>query len=291
MEADRAHSAATARVEIGGWSDWGGLGPALHFAHANGFPSATYRKLFENLTGRHHVVSMDARPLWPGSKPAALRDWRLFADDLRAELDRRGLRGIVGVGHSLGAATTLLAAVADPGLFSAVVAIDPLLMTGVHSLFWRVVKALGLQARVPIVRGARRRRQVWSDRQQVRATYSGKSVFASWDPEVLDDYVAAVTVDLPQGGVRLRYPREWEARIFAAAPHDLWGKLRMLTVPTFFVQGENSDTFLDAARKKVAREVSGARTVVVPGASHFVPMERPAELARLVNEFLETEGL
>ncbi|MEJ2189468.1 MAG: alpha/beta hydrolase [Acidobacteriota bacterium] len=291
MEMDRAHSAATTRVEIGGWSDWGGSGPTLHFAHANGFPSATYRKLFENLAGRHHVVSMDARPLWPGSEPVALRDWWLFADDLNAELDRRGLRGIVGIGHSLGAATSLLAAAADPGLFSAVVAIDPLLMTGFHSLFWGAVKALGLQNRFSIVRGARRRRRVWSDRQEVRAAYSTKSVFASWDPAVLDDYVAAGTVDLPQGGVRLRYPREWEARIFAAAPHDLWNQLRRVSVPTLFVQGEHSDTFLAAARMRGEREVPGSRTVVVSGASHFLPMEQPAQLARLIEDFLETEGL
>jgi pimeloyl-ACP methyl ester carboxylesterase len=291
MEVDRAHSATATQAEIGGWSDWGGSGPALHFAHANGFPSATYRKLIENLTCRHHVVSMDARPLWPNSKPSALRDWWPFADELREELNRRGLRGIIGVGHSLGAATSLLAASTDPGLFSAVVAIDPLLMTGVHSLFWGAVKAVGLQHKIPIVRGARRRRQLWPDRLAVLSAYSSKKVFSSWDPEVLEDYIEAGTVDLPDGGVRLRYPKEWEARIFSAAPHDLWPHLRKVSVPTLFVQGENSDTFLDAARKKIEKEVPGARTVVIPGASHFVPMERPTELARLVDDFLETEGL
>ena len=291
METDRDDSATLPRAENGVWRDWGGSGPTLHFAHANGFPSATYRKLIENLTRRHHVVSMEARPLWPESKPSALRDWRPFAEDLRRELDRRGLRGIVGVGHSLGAATSLLAAAADPGLFSAVIAIDPLLMTGVHSLFLWVVKAVGLQGRIPIVRGALRRRQTWSDREEVRAAYSSKAVFASWDPEVLDDYVAAGMVDSPRGGVRLRYPREWEAKIFSAAPHDLWTELRRMSVPTLFVQGEHSDTFLGAARRRVEKEVPGSSTAVISGASHFLPMERPAELAFLIEEFLETQGL
>ena len=104
----------------------------LHFAHANGFPPGTYRKLLEELTESHHVVSMSARPLWPDSKPQDLRDWSDFAEDLRSEFDRRGLRGVIGVGHSLGAVASLLAAAADPGLFSAVIAIDPLILTGVH---------------------------------------------------------------------------------------------------------------------------------------------------------------
>jgi pimeloyl-ACP methyl ester carboxylesterase len=273
------------------WHDWGGTGPVLHFAHANGFPPGTYRRLIGDLTRRHHVVSMSARPLWPDSRHVELRDWSVFAEDLRAELNRQGLRGIVGVGHSLGAVTSLLAAAADPGLFSAVVAVDPLVLTGAHSLFWGTVKAVGLGGQISLVRGARRRRELWSDRGEARTSYSSKKVFASWDPEVLDDYLDAGMIDLPQGGVRLRYQREWEARIFSAAPHDLWAQLRRVSVPTLFVQGEHSDTFLDAARTRVEREVPGSRTVVIADSSHFLPMERPSELAGVVDEFLEEEGL
>ena len=273
------------------WHDWGGAGPPLHFAHANGFPPGTYRRLIGDLSKRHHVVSMSARPLWPDSRPQVLRDWSVFAEDLREELGRRDLRGIVGVGHSLGAVISLLAVAADPGLFSAVVAVDPLVFTGAHSLFWGTVKAVGLGGRISLVRGARRRRELWSDRGEARTSYSSKRVFSSWDPEVLDDYLDAGMVDLPQGGVRLRYPREWEARIFSAAPHDLWAQLRRVSVPTLFVQGEHSDTFLDAARTRVEREVPGSRTVVIADSSHFLPMERPSELARVIEEFLEEEGL
>jgi pimeloyl-ACP methyl ester carboxylesterase len=270
------------------WRDWGGSGPTLHFAHANGFPPGTYRKLVDELTDFHHVFSMAARPLWPDSRPMALRDWSPLAEDLRAELDRRGLRGIVGVGHSLGAVISLLAAAADPALFSAVVAVDPLILTGAHSLFWGTVKGVGLGGRISLVRGARRRRELWSDRGEARTTYSSKKVFSSWDPEVLDDYLDAGMLDLPQGGVHLRYPREWEARIFAAAPHDLWAHLRKVSVPTLFVRGEHSDTFLDAARARVEREVPGSSTVVVADSSHFLPMERPFELAGVIEEFLRT---
>ena len=189
------------------------------------------------------------------------------------------------------AVTSLLAAASDPGLFSAVVAVDPLILTGSHSLFWGAVKAIGLGERLGLVRGARRRRELFSDRGEARMTYASKRVFAGWDPEVLDDYLDAGMADLPQGGVRLRYPREWEARIFSAAPHDLWAELRQVSVPTLFVQGEHSDTFLDAARARVEREVPGSRTVVVADSSHFLPMERPSELARVIEEFLEAEGM
>jgi pimeloyl-ACP methyl ester carboxylesterase len=229
---------------------------------------------------------MAARPLWDREVPSDLRDWSLFVGDLRDELGRRGLRGVIGVGHSLGAVTSLLAAVADPGLFSAVVAVDPLILTGPRSLFWRTAKAIGLGGRLGIVRGARRRRNLWSNRAEARAAYSRKKVFAGWDPEVLDDYLECGMIDLSSGEVYLRYPKEWEARIFKAAPHDLWERLLKLTIPCLFVQGEESDTFLDAARARVEREIPTARTVVVAGTSHFLPMEKPAELARVIGDFL-----
>jgi len=273
------------------WHDWGGTGPDLHFAHANGFPPGVYRKLIGELSKRHHVVSMSARPLWPDSSPVKLRDWSLFAEDMSAELSNRGLRGIIGVGHSLGAATSLLAASSDPGLFSAVVAVDPLILTGSHSLFWGAMKAVGLGEQLGLVRGARRRREQFSDRGEARTTYASKRVFAGWDPEVLDDYLEAGMIELPQGGLHLRYPREWEARIFSVAPHNLWAQLRKLSAPTLFVQGEHSDTFLDAARTRVKREVPASSTAVVVDCSHFLPMERPVELAQVIDEFLEKEGL
>jgi hypothetical protein len=53
----------------------------------------------------------------------------------------------------------------------------------------------------------------------VRAAYRDRRVFAGWAPEAFEDYLDAGFVDAPGGGVRLRYPREWEARIF-----DLWGR-------------------------------------------------------------------
>ena len=47
----------------GGWHDWGGRGPILHLAHANGFPPESYRSLVRELTPAFRVVAAAARPL------------------------------------------------------------------------------------------------------------------------------------------------------------------------------------------------------------------------------------
>jgi pimeloyl-ACP methyl ester carboxylesterase len=267
------------------WTEWGGAGPVLHFAHANGFPAASYRSLIEQLTGSFQVVSMDARPLWSDSDPAELADWRPLVNDLVVGLGGRGLRGVVGVGHSLGGTLSALAAAADPSLFAALVLVDPVIFTGLRSRLWRLAKRLGRAHRLHLVRGARGRRELWPDRAAVRAAYRAKPTFASWRDRAFDDYLEAGFVAAAGGGVRLRYPRSWEARIFEVCPADLWLRLRTIRVPVLFLRGETSDTFLESAARRAMREIRRARVEVVAGTSHLLPMERPETVAAAIDGF------
>jgi pimeloyl-ACP methyl ester carboxylesterase len=272
------------------WIDWGGTGPYLHLAHGNGFPPATYRELAEALTVRYHVVSAAARPLWHPGPPHELGDWHTLTADLRHQLGQHGVRGAVGIGHSLGSVMTLLAADADPGLFSAVVLIDPVLLSGFGSVAWRVMKALGLRSLLPIARGARRRRDHWSSRSVVRAAWAAHPVFASWDEQVLDDYLDAGLVEAEDGTVRLRYAKEWEARVFETAPHDAWPELARLRGRVGMVQGERTDPFLRPAAARARRLLGADRVRVIPGTTHFLPMEMPREVAQAVIELLGDPG-
>lgn len=222
------------------------------------------------------------------ASPSDLEDWSPFANDLRDGLVGRGLRGIIGTGHSLGAVTSLLASADDPQLFSAIVAIDPLTLTGLHSVMWGLMKRLGLGDRLPLVRGALRRRDRWPDRRTIRETYQQRAAFQDWQPAALEDYLESGFHDDARGGLELRYPRAWEAAIFRAAPHNVWAKLRRLEVPVLFVQGAHSDTFTDAARLRIKKELPRARVAVVPGCGHFVAMEKPAEVGRIMIEFLNS---
>jgi pimeloyl-ACP methyl ester carboxylesterase len=259
----------------GNWLDWGGGGLPLHFAHANGFPPATFRKLIEVLRTGHHVYSMEARPLWPGSDPREVDDWSQLADDLRLELDRRAIRGAIGVGHSMGAVITSLAAVDDPKLFRAVVAIDPVMLAGWVSIVWGTMKAIGVGDQLPLVRGARTRTEWFCDKEGSTDPYRKRRLFRHWLPEVFDDYWDAALVSDGSDGWTLRYPRLWEARIFRVSPHNVWPQLRQLRVPSLFIQGEHSDVFFPNAVRRVRREVPGARVQVFEGYGHCVPMENP----------------
>jgi len=267
------------------WIDWGGEGPPLHLAHGNGFPAGSYRSLIGRLVPSFHAVSLDARPLWSPDDSATLHDWRPMAEDLCTELRRRGFRGLLGVGHSLGGVLTALAAAAEPELFSALVLIDPVLFTWPRSWLWAATQRLGCTHQFPLARGARQRRVHWPNLDSVRASYRSRRTFAGWASEAFEDYLEAGFVDAAEGGVRLRYPPEWEARIFEVCPADVWRELERISAPVLFLRGEASDTFLRTAARRGRRRLVDARSVEIPGSSHFLPFERPEEVAREIVRF------
>jgi pimeloyl-ACP methyl ester carboxylesterase len=268
------------------WRDWGGDGPLLHFAHANGFPPAAYAVLLDRLAWDFHVVSWEGRPLWPGSDPTAIRSWRPLAKDLRNTLVSRGLRGLIGVGHSLGAVLSLMAAHRRPDLFTALVLIDPVIFSGTRARGWALMKAFGRGDRLYLVRGAKGRRQFWPDRETARSSWAAKRTFAGWVDGALDDYVEDGLVEAGDGRLRLRYPRTWEARIFELTPHDLWREVRALDLPILAIRGETSDTFLKGAARKLERVGRRARVVEIPGTGHMVPMQAPERVAQEIRRFV-----
>jgi pimeloyl-ACP methyl ester carboxylesterase len=268
--------------------DWGGTGPVLHLAHANGFPPGSYRKLIELLKPRYHVVTLRSRCLVPGESPLAMRDWDDMVDDLALALRAQGLEGVIGVGHSMGGVSTLLASVKDPGLFRAVVALDPVLLTGPRLLALQVLTLLGLRSRVPPASLARRRRESWGSREEAAASYRKKALFQRFDPECFQDYLASGFTDAPGGGLRLTIPRDWEARVFETSPRAAWRKLRSVSAPTLVMRGGDSDVLTREALARAHRTISGARTQDLSGTTHLFPLEQPEECAQRVLAFLDT---
>lgn len=66
----------------------------------------------------------------------------------------------------------------------------------------------------------------------------------------------------------------------------LRGRLRRITAPTLVVRGAQ-DSFVPPEHAQVyASEIPNARLEVVEGAAHLLPLEKPAELTRLVRDFL-----
>jgi pimeloyl-ACP methyl ester carboxylesterase len=136
------------------------------------------------------------------------------------------------------------------------------------------------------VRAARTRTNHFADRGETIEAYRSRKMFRRWRPEVFDDYWETALVEDGPAGWTLRYPRRWEARIFRVSPHDLWSELGSLRVPSLFIQGEYSDSFHEAAVRKVQQQVPGARLERFESYGHCVPMECPERVGDTLLQFL-----
>lgn len=269
------------------FDDYGGQGPLLHFAHANGYPPACYRRLIAALTDHYHVLAVHHRPLWPGSQPEELNNWHLIGDDLLRFFDQQGLEGVIGVGHSLGAVATMYAALQQPEAFRALVLIEPVfLMPAILSIF-AMQPAATLSEDYPLVKIASSRRNEWPSRQEAFQHFRPKRVFAHWSDEALWDYIWHGFYKNEAGDVVLSYSPQWEARIYALPPTDVWELIPRVTHPTLGLRGKETDTLAPAAWELWQMAQPQATFVEIAGASHLLPIEKPAEVADRILAFLD----
>ena len=270
--------------------DFGGNGQPLQFVHANGYPPDCYKPLLELMQTEYHVFGMLLRPLWDNAKPEDIQDWTPFSDDLRLFLSSQP-DPVIGVGHSIGATVTLRAALRDPGEFKALVLIDPVLFVPRFMINWHIVRVLGLGERLhPLIAGAKKRRRTFDDLETVFRGYRNRNIFRYMTDENLRIYIEGMTKPGTNGRYELIFSPEWEAQIYRTGMHDfdIWRELPRLEVPTLFIRGAETDTFLEGAARLVKWKQPKVKIETLPKSTHLLPLERPHEVFEIMQSFLKS---
>ena len=267
--------------------DWGppdganAAGPPLILIHATGFLAALWRPIAERLSARFRVVALDQRGHGQSDKPPDGYRFDVLADDLQRLIEALALESPIAAGHSSGGTTIVVHAGRHPGVIRRAVLIEPIL----PSAAW--FKEAGSE-RTPnrMAEGARKRRAVWSSRDELFDAYRTRPAFQTWQEETLRIYVDEGTRTREDGQVELLCPPELEAQFFeAVADVDSASLLPKLACPTLVLWGAESD-LRERTESIVADGLRNARTIAVPDTTHFLPQERPDEVGRLIEEFL-----
>ena len=256
----------------------------LLFLHANGFSASTYRGVLEPLGARHRLLAVDQRGhgrTTLSAEPRGRPSWLDLRDDLLALLEQLEAGPLVLGGHSMGATVSVLAAAARPERVRALVLFDPVLLAP------ELVAQLSAHPRgpddawpdFPLVQGALRRRAEFDSRAAALQALVGRGAFRTWPDAVVADYLEDGVLERPGGGVRLACEPKWEASNYCAQAHDGWAALGRLRCPTRVLRAELNSTCDQAGAAAAARDNPAVTVEVVPGATHFIPQERP-ELAR-----------
>jgi pimeloyl-ACP methyl ester carboxylesterase len=250
----------------------------LALSHATGFCKEVWHPVVEELAvmgSRRSIVAWDAPGHGDADPFVPPADWWEFARHSLAVLGPCD-GPITGVGHSMGGATLMMAELLKPGSFERLIVIEPVIFP---PPFERTEQ-------LPLAEGALRRRDGFSSLEDALDNYRNKEPFLSWDPRALDAYV--------HGGLARRDGAWWlkcgprvEADVYRAAmAHGLYGRLQELALPVLVIAGEHSNAFSESFVAELTQRIPGAGYVVLPGVSHFVPMERPDLVASEIVSFL-----
>ena len=265
--------------------EYGDNGSYIHFAHANGFPPGCYRPLLQLLSKKNRILAMLQRPLWKNSDPDNFNNWHVLADDLIFFLDRNKLKNIIGVGHSMGGVATAIAASKRPDLFSRVVLIDPVLFPD-RFHFIKNTMPLWLRKKIfPIAKIALKRKDKWPSKKAVFDSWRNKKIFSLIPDEYFPDFIQGAIREHPDGSAALFYPKKWEAQVYCT-PSNAWKYLGKLNQPTLAIKADGTNLLYPPVWEKWKRIQPGATFQIIENSSHLVPLEKPKELAHMIQQFL-----
>lgn len=269
------------------WFEWGKPGgrPTLLLLHATGFHARCWDATVAALSDGWHVIAPDLPGHGRSYRPATLADWLATADAVAAFVGATCPLPIFAVGHSMGGYVAARLATVAPDHVEGLLLVDPVVMAPDY-----YGGASGSLDGEPGEHPVARRRNRWDSPDQMIAHFSDREPYAHWHPDVLADYCRYGLVPAGEGGLlELACPPMLEASAYMGScrsnPYDWLGQI---ACPTTILRARKSDRkgpmdfSVSPTDPDLAFAIPGARDLHWPDMSHFIPMETPDRLARLI---------
>lgn len=253
----------------------------IQFSHANGFPGSTYQSIFSYLQDDYkieYIESLGHNPQFPVSD-----NWTTVALELIHELDRKKLKKVIGVGHSLGGSATLFAAIERPDLFQKIILLDTPVFSYPRAKVVQFLKSIGFASWATPGGRVLRRRTSWGSFEEALAFFRSRPLFKNFNEQALHDYIKYGTYKTNKG-LALKFDPAVEAEIYLTLPHNYSNYAHKLKVPAFAIVGKNSTVVKNSDRRSMLKNF-GIHSMSIAG-GHLFPFEHPKETAVAIKEAL-----
>jgi len=233
------------------------------------------------LLSRHlQVLAVDPRGIGRSTKSPPPYTVEAWADDFAVMIDKLGFGPIHVLGSSLGGSMALALAQRHPGKLKSLIVVGGFSQLDLATelnfrLRLRLIEKLGMSDEVADYMG------LWT---LTRKFINSDAGFA--------------TMRANQANIRANSAQSYSAFVEALLK---WGRcqpgqerepkfttlLDSIKTPTLVVTSDNDHLIPKELSDLIAGRIAGAKLVVMPGAGHIPFMEQPAEVVRIVLQFLE----
>lgn len=247
--------------------DTPGEGAAIVLAHNLMAHAGTFAEVTRRLAPRWRVLAVDLRG--HGDSGGAPRPFTTIdlAGDLAAVMDAAGVAEAFVAGTSLGAAAAAELALRSP----------------------QRVRGLALMAATPFVASAADHVTFTALRGVIRALGPTPVMFPMLRQLLGASYRAHEPAGVAAAAARIRATSRRDLALsvqaWAGRPR-LAGRLAAISTPTVVVVGDEDQACPRRFSAAIAAEIRGARLEVVRGAGHSVQLERPAEVAEILESLM-----
>ena len=258
--------------------------PTLLLVHATGFHGRVWDQVIHHLPGRH-VIAAEQRG-HGRSEAADFDTWEAFGQDLSALAAQLDLQGAVGVGHSMGAHGLLRAAVLQPGRFSQLILIDPVIQAPEHCLGQR-------PAQITLHPAAQRKNR-FESADAMFERFADRPPYSVFDRQALRDYCDHGLKPADDGqGLQLACAPAFEGKVYPLSRYNpgIYADIRALLIPVLVLRARPQDpaiqpwdTLGTPTWPGLAAAFPLGRDLQWMDKTHMLPMEDPALVAGLISE-------
>jgi pimeloyl-ACP methyl ester carboxylesterase len=235
---------------------------ALVFLHYYGGSSRTWDRVARELSGRYRIVATDHRGWGDSEAPADSYRIADLAADAEGVIEALGLRRYVLVGHSMGGKVAQLMASHRPGGLEGLVLVapsppSPMLLSDEE----RATLAGAYQSRESV-------------EYVIDHVLTAKTLDAACREQVIEDSLKGA-------------PEAKAAWPNVAMREDITAAVASIDVPTIVIAGELDQVDRVATvQTELLPRIPHAAMHILPGTGHLSPLEAPAEVARLIAQFV-----
>jgi len=262
--------------------EWGerGSGSSILLLHATGFHARCWDKVVEAFPDDTHVIAVDQLGHGRSDSPV-ISDWGQIAGATAELIANLNINFAIAVGHSMGGHCLVQIAARSPDLVGRLVLIDPVIMA--PEVYQRPP---GFGATSAIVA---KRRNSWSDPAAMFERFQDRHPYRLWNQRVLDDYCQYGLLPDGKGKFELACPPQTEGSVYATSTSvNPWPLIEKISCPVTILRAPqlgNTDSFDFASSPTpafLADRFQDAKDILLDDLTHFMPMQDPARIAKLI---------